>query len=103
MFSIYPKAWAFVRKQSVVTDIGLWLLALPATLADVGIELMKAIGWKTDLALGEVQTNTVNAFPLVIVITVVLTILHTWADAAVLTTGQKMLKKNVGRSRSSFR
>ena len=105
MFALFPQALAFLRKQPVFASIALWLLAVPYTLADITRELLERGGWQTGFfpSAGPQDSQRLNALPLIIAINLAVLLLHAWADSANLIVARRLLKKNVGRARTSFK
>lgn len=83
-------AWAYLRKQTVLAALVLWVMALPLLIADV-------------LLLVPPKDPTL-ALAMQIVLLIVVTFVSYWGAAGVLLVGKRMIQKNkAGRSRTSIK
>ena len=100
VFSIIGQAWDFFRKQPVLNQVTLWLIALPTAAL---FSLSQLREWHP--AFGK-TTEITSQYSLIILVAfaeLTLSILMIWGIACILLVGKKLLKNSAGRTRSSFK
>jgi hypothetical protein len=89
-FSFIASAWAYVRKQPVLLQLVLWVIALPLLLTDILLLVRPA--------------DPTLALAMQIALFIVITFTSYWGAAGVLLVGKRMIQKNkAGRSRTSVK
>lgn len=100
--SVVRRSGIFLRKQPVLTDVALWLVVVPYTGKAIFLTIIASAGWNTQLP-GTGAPGATDAFPLVLAIGLVVLLCQLWAEAAALTVAKRLLSRNAGRVRTSFR
>jgi hypothetical protein len=83
-------------------DIAVWLIAVPMAVAQAAEVLLHGAGWHTDL-FAAAPAGVISAVPLLLLLQLAVALFQLWGEAAALVVAKRLLTRNAGRARTSFR